>query len=279
MQVHVTRGGTQAAGFEAAIAPVPEALRPYVEAWCGYREWSSTRFTRTESPTGRAVLIFGFGAALDVGRPGAAPTRHLGGFFAALDDGPSVTSFDAPQAGLQLTLSPRGAHALLGHAAGALARQVVGLEDLRIDEVSELQDAVSWGQRFELVQRFLLKRLARHRELSSVVRWALERIDASRGAVGIEALSAELGFSRKYLHRRFANELGLGPKRYAALRRFEHVVSRLRAGEVHSMARLAAEAGYADQAHLAREVRRFSGLSSTGLARGFDDPLSRALTS
>jgi methylphosphotriester-DNA--protein-cysteine methyltransferase len=79
------------------------------------------------------------------------------------------------------------------------------------------------------------------------------------------------------LHAKFVDEVGVAPKHYAALRRFNHVVDRLRGGPVGSFARLAAETGYSDQAHLAREVRRFSGASSTSLAQLVRDPIAVAV--
>ncbi|MGH2872178.1 MAG: helix-turn-helix transcriptional regulator [Solirubrobacteraceae bacterium] len=77
----------------------------------------------------------------------------------------------------------------------------------------------------------------------------------------VEALAAELGFSERQLRRRFLASVGYGPKilqRVLRLRRFL-------AAERHHLARAALDAGYADQAHLARECVRLTGLSPSEL--------------
>lgn len=267
------------AGHEVACAPVPARLAPFVSSWIGYREWSLAPVERLEHPTGRAVLIFELGTPLEVGRSAQETTRFRAGFFAGIDDAPSFTAFQGTQAGIQVNLTPRGAHALTGFDTPDLTRQVVDIGALRLwpGLCDQLADATDWSERFALVLHVLAPRFERAKEQSSVVRWALHRIDASLGAVRIEHLSHELGFSRKHLHDRFIREVGLPPKRYAALRRFDHVVQRLRAGSVESFASLAAEAGYADQSHLAREVRRFSGRSTTELALSLHAPLGQAI--
>lgn len=77
----------------------------------------------------------------------------------------------------------------------------------------------------------------------------------------VEALAADLGFSERQLRRRFLASVGYGPKvlqRILRLRRFL-------AGERRDLARAALDAGYADQAHLARECLRLTGISPSQL--------------
>ena len=77
----------------------------------------------------------------------------------------------------------------------------------------------------------------------------------------VEALAGVLGFSERQLRRRFLASVGYGPKtlqRILRLRRFL-------AGERRDLARAALDAGYADQAHLARECLRLTGLSPSRL--------------
>ncbi len=88
----------------------------------------------------------------------------------------------------------------------------------------------------------------------------------------VEALAADLGFSERQLRRRFLASVGYGPK---ILQR----VLRLRlflAGERHDLARAALDAGYADQAHLARECLRLTGLNPSRLAPAPQSEMARA---
>jgi AraC-like DNA-binding protein len=88
---------------------------------------------------------------------------------------------------------------------------------------------------------------------------ARELLDATPDApVTAEALEAACGVDRWTLARAFRRRLGTSPHRYAVLRRLDRVRDRLLAGD--SLAVAAAEAGFADQAHMTRQFRRAHGL-------------------
>lgn len=89
----------------------------------------------------------------------------------------------------------------------------------------------------------------------------------SRGRVAIGALAKELGCSRKRLTLRFRHEFGISPKLLARILRFDRAVRLIGARRVAGLADLAAASGYADQAHLSREFRVFSGSAPTALLR------------
>jgi AraC-like DNA-binding protein len=79
----------------------------------------------------------------------------------------------------------------------------------------------------------------------------------------VGALAGELGWSRKHLAQRFAIEVGAGPKTVGRILRFAGAHRAIDAGiRGRSMdwADLAAEWGYADQAHLIREFRAMAGV-------------------
>ena len=82
----------------------------------------------------------------------------------------------------------------------------------------------------------------------------------------IEQLSQWIGISSRQLQRRFATAVGYGPKMFHSILRFQRLLSISdRAGTQRNLAQFSADAGYADQAHMAREVQRFSGTPPTVL--------------
>jgi methylphosphotriester-DNA--protein-cysteine methyltransferase len=91
------------------------------------------------------------------------------------------------------------------------------------------------------------------------VRWAWRRLVRSGGAVPIGALAREVGWSHKHLITKFRQQVGLAPKTAARLVRFEHVWRRLGDGGPAHWDRIAADGGYADQSHLIRDFREFTG--------------------
>jgi AraC-like DNA-binding protein len=89
----------------------------------------------------------------------------------------------------------------------------------------------------------------------------------------VAEVADEVGYSRRHLGNLLRAEVGLTPKEYQRVARFEHRRSRLIAAATAgrpSLADVAVRAGYADQAHLTREWVRLAGCTpSTWLAEEF----------
>ncbi len=77
-------------------------------------------------------------------------------------------------------------------------------------------------------------------------------------------LRTTLGWTTRTLHRRCLTAFGYGPSVLRRVLRFRRAVALLRAGV--APAEVAAQAGYADQPHLSRDVRAFAGVSPARLA-------------
>lgn len=85
----------------------------------------------------------------------------------------------------------------------------------------------------------------------------------------IDQLAESLGISDRQLRRRFHQSVGYGPKTLDRVLRFRRLVaqtSAIAAGE-SDLARVAADLGYADQAHMTRDCLRLSGLTPVQLAK------------
>lgn len=90
---------------------------------------------------------------------------------------------------------------------------------------------------------------------------AVARIDADPAAVEVERLAADSGVAPSTLYRRFRAAMGVGPKSYVSVMRFWHLAGALLGtAPGDSLALLAAMQGYYDQAHAAKEFRRFTGI-------------------
>jgi AraC-like DNA-binding protein len=91
---------------------------------------------------------------------------------------------------------------------------------------------------------------------------AIAALRASGGNARIERLAHATGLGRRQFERRFAERVGLSPRLFGRIVRFQRAFRHLGA---ESGAAIAARCGYADQAHLVREVRRFAGQTPTAL--------------
>jgi AraC-like DNA-binding protein len=81
-----------------------------------------------------------------------------------------------------------------------------------------------------------------------------------RGATVAEAAD-RVGWTDRTLRRRFTEQAGLTPKRFARVRRLQRLIARIPDGRQADWARVAAECGYFDQAHLSNEFRALTGLT------------------
>jgi methylphosphotriester-DNA--protein-cysteine methyltransferase len=130
------------------------------------------------------------------------------------------------------------------------------------------------------IETLLRRRLAPSRTPDPVVAAAMDLIDRSAGRMRIAAIEDQLAVTQRSLERRFRAEVGLSPKFASRVVRFQAAAAALRGQPRAPLARLAAEHGYHDQAHMTREFRHLSGLTPAGYGRerrvGFvqDEPAS-----
>jgi AraC-like DNA-binding protein len=99
------------------------------------------------------------------------------------------------------------------------------------------------------------------------VRLTLGAIHASRGGASIRDLVAASGRSHRHLAARFRSEIGLTPKAYARIVRFERAFARLQRPAHLRWAEFALECGYYDQAHMAHEFRALAGATPREVLR------------
>lgn len=264
------------------------------------------RLTRTELPTGRwvravrlpdprlrAVLarplvgyeqrgVAAFGSWLEPPHPALSLLIDLegqltldgsplpGDWIAGLGDRYAVVGFSREYASLDLQLTPLGAYRILGapleglSAGGISLEQAFGVAGRRL--VERVRETAGWDERFDAVEAFLLDRLARAPHPTPAVAWAVGQLWKSGGSARVKELAHELGCSRRYLHARFREEVGLAPKPLARLIRFQSVRRRIETAPAR-WADIAAGCGYADQAHLNRDFRQLAGTTPTDFAR------------
>ena len=88
---------------------------------------------------------------------------------------------------------------------------------------------------------------------------AVQLISGASGRTSIDGVAERTGITRRHLERRFLDHVGVTPKRFARIARFQHALKLLESEATHTGARTAAECGYADQAHFARDFRTLAG--------------------
>jgi AraC-like DNA-binding protein len=121
-------------------------------------------------------------------------------------------------------------------------------------------------RRRALLAAAVTRRLRESERADSLVLAASRRLGFPGSRVS--ELADALGISDRQLRRRFHEKVGYGPKTLDRILRFQRFVARTRGANSgdEDLARIAADLGYADQAHLSRECARLSGLTPRALA-------------
>ncbi len=251
---------------------VPASLRPFVAAAVGYRHEDLPPGEHLGLPSPYLTVVLPLDDPLEIAAhpdPAQPPGRY-DGLVAGLHTRPARIAHPGRQAGIQLSLTPAGARALLGCPAGALASLDCGLDDVLGPPGSRLLDRVrsagDWTARFAALDDELLRRVGDGSVRPEVAEaWRLTT--TRRGRLPVAEVAARVGWSVRHLEQRFRAETGLGPKEAARVARFDSarraLAGRAATGAPLDLAGLAGAAGYADQAHLTREWRAFSGLPPT----------------
>src|SRR5262249_44206470 len=248
-------------GVKVVRRTPPAPARAYVAGMIeGWEQSVASTVRMREVPIPGVPLIVNLGAPWEI--ESAGRTEEYDSFTGGLSTAPAFVRGGASWSCVELRLTPIGARRLFGWPMHELSNTTVALEDF-LPEARELvervRDSSSWSDRFDLVDAFLVRRLSRSADPPPELAWSWQRLHASHGCASIGELASELGWSHRRLIARFRDHIGLPPKTLAPVIRFDRVVHELRAPSPNSLAEVAFDCGYFDQAHLNRDFREFAG--------------------
>jgi AraC-like DNA-binding protein len=170
---------------------------------------------------------------------------------------------------LGIHFKPGGAFPFLGMPAGELQGRHVALSDLwgaRAGEMRErLVEATSIDERFRIVEEMLLEHFRPVRVPHPAVACALKAVGRTHN---VAELTAQIGLSPKRFADVFRDEVGVTPKLFCRIRRFQQALRRLSEGKRVEWADFALSAGYYDQPHFIHDFRSFSGLNPSSYVPG-----------
>jgi AraC-like DNA-binding protein len=227
------------------MAP-PEALRPFVHASWSFDAGADAPPVHHVPPDGCVSIVLG----------GVRPRLV----------GPRMTDLAVP---LRAGASFRGVR-MRPEAAGLLVRITPAQWVGRVAPLSEADPelaaaaaSVDVDEALSLLLAALVSRAGGCDQPDRLVRDALAAVEESDHSV--ESLACRLGVSARTLQRRFAAATGLSPKSFVRIRRFRLAVANLLRPEPHTWGRVAVDHGFADQAHLVREVTALAGVAPSAV--------------
>ena len=160
-----------------------------------------------------------------------------------------------------------GAGAVLGVPMAELADHHVSLSTLwgrrGQDLHGRLRAAADPESIFRILEETLSARIQRPLLIHPAVAHALCACSPTGSPTRVAEVQRETGYSPRHFIALFRAAVGITPKHYYRIQRFNSVARRLASGPDCDLADLAASVGYSDQAHLTREFRELSGVVPT----------------
>ncbi|HEX6495687.1 MAG TPA: AraC family transcriptional regulator [Acidobacteriaceae bacterium] len=109
-------------------------------------------------------------------------------------------------------------------------------------------------ERLHLAQRNTL-------QLHPAVVYIANQLDICDGPARVQAVTGKIGMSQRRIAQLFHEQVGVSPKTFHRVRRFQNTIQRLRVAERVNWAELALDCGYYDQAHLSHDFRQIAGMT------------------
>jgi transcriptional regulator GlxA family with amidase domain len=163
---------------------------------------------------------------------------------------------------------------------GELANRHYDCCDVVGAEIQELKnkmaDTVSFPKRVELVEGYLLTKASRALENTPIMNAASHMFER-KGMTRISNIANQTSLSLRQFERRFTSEIGIGPKLFSRVARFQMVLDAKVRCPNASWLTLAHEFGYHDQMHMIRDFYGLSGFSPSCLLEQLGDNRPPAL--
>jgi AraC-like DNA-binding protein len=178
-----------------------------------------------------------------------------------------VASFKA----LGVLFYPHAITELFNISAAELANQTVHLNDFInkefVNQVMEFEDPAI---QIQVISNFLISRLSRIKSEDKLIKNSLYKIKSSYGLVQVKELCSFYHISERQFQRRFQNTVGVSPRHYIKVIKFQEGINRIRSGKYKRLSEIAHELNYADQSHFIRHIKDLSGINPKVFREQYD---------
>lgn len=245
-------------------------LSDFVELFWLYEGYDPPQVMERVIPTGTMQLIFNLREdELRVyDRQDHNRFQSFGGCLISGAHSEFVVIDTASQAStMGVHFKPGGAHPFLGLPASELRDADVPLDALWGTKAIELRDRLLEAETpeagFGILEQALLAQLARPLTHHPAVALALNEYQSMPRTRTVKEVSEQTGLSQRRFIQLFREEVGLTPKLFRRIWRFQEVIRLIGSGGRVGWADVALSCGYFDQAHFIHDFRAFTGITPT----------------
>lgn len=236
------------------------AVRQFVECYWTLHDPSGRSAAQRIVPDGRPELIFNLGKPFEnQGEHGWKLQPRC--FFVGQLMGPLLVRPSGPTSILGIRFRPHGAARLFGSGMHSSTGQTIPLEVLApelLRQLDCLQPLPAGSALTQALDRILRPFADDSSGSDRRIPAAVNEFAVSGGLVDVKAVAVRVGLSTRQLERRFREEIGMGPKLFCRMQRFQRVFRAMEDPGANWLT-AALECGYYDQSHLIRDFRDFAG--------------------
>ena len=189
---------------------------------------------------------------------------------------------DAQTDTIVIEFNPLGAYRLFHLSYAEVKNQIVEMADLIGNSAEELQsqlaEASALDLKLQLLQNFLIKRLEKAAP-DPIYDYCINRIFDSKGLISVAQLEKKTGYSSRWLHRKFLEHLGTGPKNLSEIVRFKQFYQVYSTDVKLQNLKEYIYHYYYDQSHFLRAFKRFTGFTPTDLQNSINELATKHYTS
>lgn len=148
-----------------------------------------------------------------------------------------------------------------------LTDSVVDAELVFTTEILQIREAIlnlkTRTEKFDYVERQLLNLYIKRLEINPFIDFAVQQILIAPNVTTIENIANKVGYSQKHLIKIFKDNIGLTPKSFLKVTRFQKAIEEIEFQKRANWTSIALDSGYYDQAHFINDFKSFSGFTPT----------------
>jgi AraC-like DNA-binding protein len=161
---------------------------------------------------------------------------------------------------------PNALKTIFGLDASELTDSCIDLDFLSSSPGFQLSESLlncsSTDEQIEIVSSFLFSQMQKNKQQVNVkMEYALSNMLLSKGNIFLKELTKSLNLSERSFERKFKEYIGLSPKLFSRICRFQASLKQLKHNNYNKLSDIAFENDYADQSHFIRTFKEFSGFS------------------
>ena len=169
-----------------------------------------------------------------------------------------------------------GGYPIMGIPLCELSNSIIDADNIFGENISSLRDQMlntkSIVDKIKITERWLYFRLIQNQPIvSSVVHYAINKISRCPSSIKMELLAERTGYSHQHLINIFRKYVGVSPKQYQKIARFNAALRFVGNIDSFNWSDLLYDLGYYDQSHFIKDFKTFSGVSPSEYVRKVGD--------